>query len=102
MPIIALDSHKHYTQVCVETDSGDRLTEGRIGHKPGVFRAFFSALRVPILHRDSLLPRACCLLTSSRINKHSLQVASPNPAFLKHLQMRPEQPDLPLPMRIAP
>jgi hypothetical protein len=42
MPIIALNSHKHYTQVCVETDSGERLTEGRIGHKPGVFRAFLS------------------------------------------------------------
>jgi transposase len=42
MPIIALDSHKHYTQVCVENDSGDRLTEGRIGHKRGVFRAFLS------------------------------------------------------------
>jgi hypothetical protein len=42
MPIIAFDSHKHYTQVCVENDSGDRLTEGRIGHKQGVFRAFLS------------------------------------------------------------
>ncbi len=43
MPIIAFDSHKHYTQVCVETDSGHMLTEGRLRHKPGVFRTFLGA-----------------------------------------------------------
>jgi transposase len=42
MPIIALDSHKHYSQVCVADDSGNRLTEGRIAHRPGVFTAFLS------------------------------------------------------------
>jgi transposase len=42
MPIIAFDSHKHYTQVCVENDSGDRLTEGKVRHRRGVFTAFLS------------------------------------------------------------
>lgn len=42
MPIIAFDSHKHYTQVCVETDSGARLSEGRIEHRRGVFGGFLS------------------------------------------------------------
>jgi transposase len=43
MPIIAFDSHKHYTQVCVEDDSGGRLREGRIRHRRGAFRGFLSA-----------------------------------------------------------
>jgi transposase len=42
MPIIAFDSHKHYTQVCVENDSGGRLVEGRIRHRRGAFTAFLS------------------------------------------------------------
>lgn len=42
MPIIAFDSHKHYTQVCVETGSGARLSEGRIEHRRGVFGGFLS------------------------------------------------------------
>jgi len=42
MPIIAFDSHKHYTQACVETESGVRLAEERIAHRKGVFGGFLS------------------------------------------------------------
>lgn len=40
MPIIAFDSHKHYTQVCVDDGSGVRLIESRVRHRRGVFKAF--------------------------------------------------------------
>jgi transposase len=40
MPIIAFDSHKHYTQACVETESGVRLCEERIAHRPGSLKGF--------------------------------------------------------------
>jgi transposase len=40
MTIIAFDSHKHYTQVCVEDDSGGRPQESRIRHRRGAFAAF--------------------------------------------------------------
>lgn len=40
MPIIAFDSHKHYTQACVETDSGVRLCEERIPHHRGALKEF--------------------------------------------------------------
>jgi transposase len=42
MPIIAFDSHKHYTQACVETDSGARLCEERIPHHRGALREFLA------------------------------------------------------------
>jgi len=35
MLIIAFDSHKHYSQVCVENKEGKRLAEERVQHKRG-------------------------------------------------------------------
>jgi hypothetical protein len=35
MEIIALDSHKRYSQVCVQNNDGKILCETRIEHEPG-------------------------------------------------------------------
>jgi transposase len=42
MEIIALDSHKRYSQVCVQKQDGQILCEGRIDHAKGDIRAFLS------------------------------------------------------------
>ena len=45
MEIIALDSHKRYSQVCVQKQDGQILCEGRIDHAKGEIRAFLSRWR---------------------------------------------------------
>ena len=42
MLMIAFDSHKRYSQVCVETKEGKRLAEQRIQHKRGNVKDFLS------------------------------------------------------------
>jgi transposase len=42
MLIIAFDSHKRYSQVCVETKEGKRLAEERIQHRRGNIKEFLS------------------------------------------------------------
>jgi transposase len=42
MEIIAFDSHKHYTQVCVEQANGQRICEQRIRHQRGSIKKFLS------------------------------------------------------------
>jgi transposase len=42
MEIIALDSHKRYSQVCVQKQDGQILCEGRIDHAKGEIEAFLS------------------------------------------------------------
>jgi len=42
MEIIAMDSHKHYSLVNVQTTGGQLLTERRIEHQRGQIRAFLS------------------------------------------------------------
>lgn len=43
MLTIALDSHKRYSQVSVETMEGQIIKEGRIVHQPGAIRQFLQA-----------------------------------------------------------
>lgn len=43
MVIIALDSHKRYSQVSVETMDGQIVKEGRIDHQPGAITQFLQA-----------------------------------------------------------
>ena len=40
MMIIAFDSHKRYTQACVEQGNGQRVREERIEHKRGSITEF--------------------------------------------------------------
>jgi len=42
MEIIALDSHKRYSQVCVQKENGQILCEGRIDHVKGEIEGFLS------------------------------------------------------------
>lgn len=42
MLIIAFDSHKRYSQVCVETKEGKRLAEERVQHKRGNIKEFLN------------------------------------------------------------
>jgi len=42
MEIIALDAHKHYSQVCVQKKDGQLLCEKRINHSQGAIRQFLS------------------------------------------------------------
>jgi transposase len=42
MLMIAFDSHKRYSQVCVETKEGKRLAEERVQHKRGNIKEFLS------------------------------------------------------------
>ena len=42
MEIIAFDSHKRYSQVCVQNGNGKIIRETRIEHKPGQIAAFLA------------------------------------------------------------
>ena len=42
MEIISLDSHKRYSQICVQNRSGRYLCEQRINHDRGAIRQFLS------------------------------------------------------------
>ena len=42
--IIAFDSHKRYTQICIETQEGNRIYENRLNHERGAIRKFLEPL----------------------------------------------------------
>ena len=42
--IIAFDSHKHYTQICIETKDGKRISETRLKHERGAIKKFLELL----------------------------------------------------------
>jgi hypothetical protein len=42
MQYIAFDSHKHYTQACVENTAGSLIREARITHERGAMREFLT------------------------------------------------------------
>ncbi len=42
MEYIAVDAHKRYTQVSVETEEGERRYEGRIAHARGALQQFLT------------------------------------------------------------
>jgi transposase len=42
MVIIAMDAHKHYSQICVERENGSGVCERRVQHSRGAIRGFLS------------------------------------------------------------